>query len=474
MCAPLTLALACTAGGGESNSEGDSETEPTTEPTTTEPTTTGPTTTGPTTTIDPTETTTIDPTETTTINPTTGPAVCGNGIIEPGEMCDDGNVSDDDGCQGDCTLLAGEMWWRETIDGGDMDLDRGQDVAVDAEGNIYIVGTVLDPFTQGDVYVRKYDPIGTSIWTRNYDGGVNLNDQGVAIAGDASGFMVVAGRQTQEADAGSRVWLSKCDPNGQILWQTAGAQTDSFAALAMFSATHFIAAGTTKEGMDTNALIRRYDDQPSEQWSAIHAGAAGGPDSAADVAVNDAGDIFITGREFTDATSFDAWIARYSPGGDEVWSVTVDGPESGADWGGAIAVSDEGWLVVGGRHDFGDAGFGDAWIARYTIDGDEVWSQTVDGPGSGDDGVSGLAIDGGGAILAVGHTTNEDGDSDVWIRKHNGDGAEVWTRTIAGEGEGDDAASAVAVDGDGNVVTIGDVAVIDKFDTDILLVKHAP
>src|SRR5438128_1887803 len=28
--------------------------------------------------------------------------VCGNGIVEPGEQCDDGNVSSDDGCSAMC------------------------------------------------------------------------------------------------------------------------------------------------------------------------------------------------------------------------------------------------------------------------------------------------------------------------------------------------------------------------------------
>src|SRR5688500_8859213 len=30
-------------------------------------------------------------------------AVCGNGALEDGELCDDGNTDDDDGCSGDCS-----------------------------------------------------------------------------------------------------------------------------------------------------------------------------------------------------------------------------------------------------------------------------------------------------------------------------------------------------------------------------------
>lgn len=31
---------------------------------------------------------------------------CGNDVVEPGEDCDDGNVVNADGCEGDCTLPA--------------------------------------------------------------------------------------------------------------------------------------------------------------------------------------------------------------------------------------------------------------------------------------------------------------------------------------------------------------------------------
>src|SRR5260221_8658517 len=31
--------------------------------------------------------------------------VCGNGMLEPGEFCDDGNTKDGDGCSGDCTMV---------------------------------------------------------------------------------------------------------------------------------------------------------------------------------------------------------------------------------------------------------------------------------------------------------------------------------------------------------------------------------
>jgi cysteine-rich repeat protein len=34
-------------------------------------------------------------------------AECGNGVLEPGEQCDDANTDDRDGCEHDCTLACG-------------------------------------------------------------------------------------------------------------------------------------------------------------------------------------------------------------------------------------------------------------------------------------------------------------------------------------------------------------------------------
>lgn len=475
----LLLALPACAGGDDSGGTVSateatgSTSEATTEATETTTTVTTMTTMTTMATTDPTTPTTMS-TEVTLTDPTTDTmAVCGNGVVEPGEMCDDGNQAGGDGCEGDCTLLAGGVWWQEEIDGGDMDLDAGHDVAVDEAGNVYVVATTVTMASKSDIFIRKYDPIGVSIWTRTYDGGANQNDLGLAIAGDPAGFMVVAGRQTLQGQMGSVSWLSKCDPNGQILWQTTQDAALAIGGLTMFSNTHFIAVGSIKEGMDTNALIRRYDGQPAEVWTATIAGADGGPDSAADVAVNGAGDLFVVGREFTDAASFNAWLARYSPGGQEVWRKSVDGPVAGADWASAVAVSDEGWLVVGGRMDGGPGALGDAWLARYDVDGGEVWSQADDGPTGEDDAIRGLAIDAQGMILAVGHRSAGQG-TDAWLRKLSGDGVEIWDDVIDGPGHADDEAVAVAVDGEDNMIAVGTLTITNGFNTDVLLTKRAP
>ncbi len=103
-----------TAGPGS-----ESETSPTTEdPTTEDPTTENPTTEDP---------TTEDPT---TEDPTTGePAVCGDGVVEGDEACDDGNDIETDECLSTCELAScGDGNIQEGVedcdDGNDDDSDE--------------------------------------------------------------------------------------------------------------------------------------------------------------------------------------------------------------------------------------------------------------------------------------------------------------------------------------------------------------
>jgi cysteine-rich repeat protein len=55
------------------------------------------------------------------------PPTCGNGVLDPQEACDDGNVVDGDGCDGDCTVTA----CGNGIETADEECDDGNVLAED-------------------------------------------------------------------------------------------------------------------------------------------------------------------------------------------------------------------------------------------------------------------------------------------------------------------------------------------------------
>lgn len=89
-------------------------------------------------------------------------------------------------------------------------------------------------------------------------------------------------------------------------------------------------------------------------------------------------------------------------------------------------------------------------------DGEPVWTFTHDGAAvMSDDVADGLALAPDGDLVLVGHVGDVDKDDDVWVRKlAPDDGAEVWTTTWSGAGNGEysnDKGGRVAVAADGTV-----------------------
>jgi cysteine-rich repeat protein len=73
-----------------------------------------------------------DPSETTeTTDPTAPPAVCGDGVLEPGEACDDGNTLDGDTCSADCqSVLVPQVCGDGAVQAPEA-CDDGNDVPAD-------------------------------------------------------------------------------------------------------------------------------------------------------------------------------------------------------------------------------------------------------------------------------------------------------------------------------------------------------
>jgi hypothetical protein len=136
----------------------------------------------------------------------------------------------------------GEMVWIKVI--ADWAHESGEDMVIDAQGNLYIVGyfgwTAVD-FDPGpgifymsaegesDVFVLKMDRNGNLVWARSMGG--EGEDIGRAIALDPAGNIVLTGyfTETMDFDPGSGtynltavdhedVFVAKLDTSGNFLW----------------------------------------------------------------------------------------------------------------------------------------------------------------------------------------------------------------------------------------------------------------
>jgi len=111
--------------------------------------------------------------------------------------------------------------------------------------------------------------------------------------------------------------------------------------------------------------------------------------------------------------------------GNTIWTRTHNGAGDGTDIGFAIGVDSSGNVIAGGFEEAG-AGNYNIWLRKYTSTGATQWTRTYDSGGI--DAIFDLTIDGADNIYITGIEGYETASGgQVWIRKYNKDGSEIWT-----------------------------------------------
>jgi hypothetical protein len=188
----------------------------------------------------------------------------------------------------------------------------------------------------------------------------------------------------------------------------------------------------------------------------------GGTDGATSVDGDGLGHIYVGG--VTDGGlggpglgSHDGFFAKYDVAGSLLWTrqvgTSADDHVSGirADALGNVFIAGS----TSGGLDGSPLGGGDAFVAKYDAAGNQSWVRQFGTATS--DSALGLADDGSGNVYVAGYL-NQDSNfpypTDAFVRKYDGNGLLVWSRTIATSE--DDKAFNVAADGLGNFYIAGD------------------
>jgi hypothetical protein len=216
------------------------------------------------------------------------------------------------------------------------------------------------------------------------------------------------------------------------------------------------------------------------EWVGVYNGSSGGPNgTAVAAAVDPAGNVYAAGYVFNWGTSIgalDYLIVKFDVDGVQRWSIRYDGPGHNYDSAQWLALDTAGNVYVTGR----SYGSSFDWATlKISAAGSVLWTQRFDTPLQGsDDDPMGLAVDGLGNVVVAGRAANASGapGNDVKAIKYSAFGQIVWQAAFTDTPQSDDVASAMAVDASGSVVVTGQTSATASPEQPVFpfLVKFGP
>ncbi|ERJ57861.1 hypothetical protein M472_16255 [Sphingobacterium paucimobilis HER1398] len=335
--------------------------------------------------------------------------------------------------------------------------------AVDASGNVYVVGQFegtnvdFDPgsgaylmsSTGGqDIFVQKLDANGNFLWARRYGSATDDVAYGIALDNMANVYLTGRFTQTVEFDP-STVLTSKGAADGFVL--KLSTEGDFIWAKQMggtgFDIANGIAVDVDGDVYTTGSFVGTADFDPGS------------------------GVYNLVGQ----GSTTDIFVQKLDRDGNFVWAIGMGGPTN--DVGYSLGVDAAKNVYVTGNFtgiatfgnvtlNAGTTGARDIFVTKINANGTVSWAKSMGLPAPHDDSF-GLAVDPTGNVYVTGGfrgnnapfgpsiklTSISAGVHDVFVQKLNTNGTVLWAKNIGGAAA--DSGYSIALDGEGNVYTTG-------------------
>lgn len=332
-------------------------------------------------------------------------------------------------------------------------------VTADSTGNVYAAGWTGDGviFNNNiDYLVVKLGPDGVERWAQRYDGPARGFDQATEVAVDGTGSVYVSGFSYGQNQNQAFDWTThKYSSSGALLWERRhsgpGTNDDRVADLMLAPDGNLVITGFTKntgDGLTNDLETLTYDPAGNVVWQARWTDTAGSHETPADLDIDAAGRITVTGTTAESASPYAVptpITLRYDRSGNLLQTIRAGGASVDAD--------SSGGFVLGG---FFLEPPGVSSVSRYDATGARVWSTPL--TVNAEDALSALSVraDSKGAVTLAGTARNVFVHNDDYLTvRYGSDGRELWRHRFNGPVGGDDRVAGLVVDGADTAVVTG-------------------
>ncbi|MCI0448774.1 MAG: SBBP repeat-containing protein [Chlorobi bacterium] len=302
-------------------------------------------------------------------------------------------------------------------------------------------------------------------WVQKYNGPGSAEDAATSIAVDASGNIYVTGYSTgsgsghdyttiKYSPSGSQQWVARYNGPGNALDEALAIAVDAAGNVYI---TGRSAAGSTEYTYDYATI--KYNSSGTQLWAARYNSPVNGQDVAFAIAVDSEGNVYVTGQSGHPALDSDIGTIKYNSAGVQQWAVEYD-LTGNWDTGLSIAVDNLNNVYVAGFH---STNWGTAYLdyvtIKYNAQGIQQWTRGYNGAGNNSDNAIVVGLDGSGNVYVTGFSTGQPGQVyDIATIKYNPSGDQQWVQTYSSGSPSIDVPRAMKIDESGNVYITGAIS----------------
>src|SRR3989304_812081 len=219
-------------------------------------------------------------------------------------------------------------------------------------------------------------------------------------------------------------------------------RNDEASCITLDNQNNIIAGGfTITANGDADMAIIKYSQNGGLQWQYFYNNNNGNyEDRAYGIVVDQSDNIFITG--YTSENSDDFCTIKLTPSGTVGWVRKFDG--GGEDRAYGIIVDNLNNIIVTGTSYRGPSTGIDIFTRKYDAAGNQLWSYTYNGTGNGEDRPYGIVTDqADGKIFVTGMSQGIGSGFDYLTRGYDSYGALLFSKDFNGTGNSDDIARSI-------------------------------